>query len=133
MKSLCDMIIPVLGVLLFVVAWRQPRPRVVLARVAAALGWVYLLHFVDRWLGMWAGLGLDFSTHTGVALAIGSTLAALGREWVAATMALWCLYAILMVRLGYHTVADIGTTAAAVVPGALLAQLIVRERSTVAE
>ncbi|MHC4953818.1 MAG: hypothetical protein ACYTGZ_08000 [Planctomycetota bacterium] len=133
MELLCDLIIPILAVLLIIASGLQPRPGAVWAAVGASLAWVYLFHFGDRWLGVWEGLGLDFSTHTGVAIAVGTSLGVLGREWSAATLALWCLYAVLMVRLGYHTLPDILTTAGAILPGALLAQLLVRKRSTVVE
>ena len=122
---LCNAIIPLL-VILLLYAGRRERPLRALARVAASLGWVYALHFADRGFTFWESAGLDFSTHSAVAIAVGTTLAMQGRGWLAATLVLWACYAALMVHLGYHTAADLGTTAAAVFPGVALCQLIGR-------
>ena len=122
---LCGAVIPV-QVILLIYAGRRERPLRALARVAASLGWVYALHFADRGLTFWGSADLDFSTHSAVAIAVGTTLAMQGRAWLAVTLVLWACYAALMVRLGYHTAADLGTTALAVFPGVALCQLIGR-------
>ena len=122
---LCDSIIPLL-VALLIYAGRRKRPLRSLARVAASLGWVYALHFADRGFTFWGSADLDFSTHSAVAIAVGTTLAMQGRGWLALTLVLWICYAALMVHLGYHTTADLGTTAVAVLPGVALCQLIGR-------
>ena len=131
MKHLCEAMIPLLGVLLIVTAVRR-RPLAVVARLATALAWVYLFHFGDMYFKVWKGWGLDFSAHTGVALAVGCTLAGMGRAWAAITIVVWCVYAYLMIQLGYHALADILTTSAAVLPGAIGAQFLWRRRGTVA-
>ena len=131
MKQLCEAMIPLLGVLLIVTAVRR-RPLAVLARVAVALGWVYLFHFGDMYLKVWKGWELNFSAHTGVAAAVGCTLAGMGRIWAAITVVVWIVYAYFMIQLGYHTLADILTTAIAVLPGTIGAQFLFRQRGTVA-
>ena len=130
MAVLCEAMIPLLGVLLIATAIRR-RPLAVVARIAGALAWVYLFHFGDMYLGIWKSRGLDFSAHTGVALAVGCTLAGMGRVWAAITLAVWIVYAYLMIQLGYHSLADILTTSAAVLPGTIAAQFLFRSRGTV--
>ena len=122
-EILCEAVIPVLGLLLIAAAY-PGRVRVTLRRVAASLGWAYLLHFTDQWLDLWPRMGLDFSTHSAVAIAVGMTLAGAGRKWLIATIVLWIAYAAMMMYLGYHTGADIGTTVLAVLPGVVLCQRI---------
>ena len=130
LRILCDAIIPLLvGLLLY--AGSRERPLRAFARVAASLGWVYALHFADRGFNFWGSADLDFSTHSAVAIAVGTTLAMQGlamqeRGWVAATLVVWLCYAGLMVHLGYHTAADIGTTALAAFPGVAACQSIGR-------
>jgi len=132
-KILCELMIPLLGVLLAIRGYER-RPLAVLARLAAALAWVYLFHFGDMNLKVWKGWGLDFSAHTGVALAVGCTLAGLGRGWAIVTLCVWAAYTFMMIRLGYHSLADIGSTAAAVLPGTIAAQFLLRrQRGTVSE
>jgi len=128
--TLCDLAVPVLVVLLIVAGARNDA-RTTVMRTAASLGWVYLLHFADRAFGLWPRMhaDLDFSTHTAVAIAIGVTLATLGRGWLIATIALWIGYAGMMIHLGYHSPADLGTTTLAVLPGVVLCQRIGRARS----
>jgi hypothetical protein len=97
---------------------RNARREVVCA--ALALAWVYLLTFADRHFGWWPSIGLDFSTHTGVALVIVITL---GRRWrrLRPLLAVLMLgYAAWMVMRGYHTALDILTTALVVAPVALI-------------
>jgi len=129
-KQLCEAMIPLLGVLLVLNGYKR-RPLAVVARLATALTWVYLFHFGDMYFKVWKGWGLNFSAHTGVALAVGCTLAGMGRLWTAITFVVWIIYASLMLKLGYHTLADILTTSAAVLPGAIAAQFLLRPRGTV--
>ena len=129
MKELCEGMIPLLGVALVMTGYRQ-RPLAIVARLAAALAWVYLFHFGDMQFKVWKGWGLNFSAHTGVALAVGCTLAALGRPWAILTLVVWFAYAALMIHLDYHSMADILSTSAAVLPGTIAAQFLLRRRGT---
>jgi len=126
MKILANAMIPLLGILLLYAGRR--RSREVLVRVTVALAWAYVLHFLDRALAIWDGHLLDYSTHTAVAIAIGATLARLGRGWAVATIAIWVAYAALMVHARYHPLDDILTTAAVNLPVAIGAQFLPRRR-----
>ncbi len=74
----------------------------------------YGLMFIDHRLKLWPVLGLDYSTHTAVALVLVMFLCAHLRKtrwlWV---MSLVC-YALLMLYQRYHTFSDIVTTAVVV-------------------
>jgi len=126
MRVATNLMIPLLAVLLLAAGRREPRT--VLFRLAIALTWAYLLHFTDRSLRLWAGRGLDYSTHTAVAIAVGFTLARLGAAWAVASFAVLLAYAALMVHVGYHSVEDILTTAMVNLPVAMVAQLLPRRR-----
>ena len=85
-----------------------------MARLAAGALIAYGLMFLDNWLQLWPALGMDYSTHTAVALVLVMFIAAHApnARW-------WCwislpAYAVLMLVLRYHTAADIVTTALAV-------------------
>lgn len=92
--------------------WRELSTRLTL--LALGLGVAYGIMALDAWLLLWADLGLDYSTHTAVALILVITLMLMiGRlRWV------WLgslgAYAVLMRVQGYHSIADILSTAAIV-------------------
>lgn len=95
-------------------------------RLLGMLVWVYGLMGLDLALTIWGRWGADYSTHTAFALAFVLFLA---RNSLAAV--LWglslVLYAILMILLGYHTLADILSTALVLILP-LLATLYVGRR-----
>jgi len=124
---LTNLIVPTIAILLIYAGRKQSRA--LLIRVTIALGWGYLLHFVDRAVGIWRGFDLDYSTHTAVAIALGTSLARLGWAWMAAAVALWVAYTMLMIQVGYHTLADILTTAGANLPIAVAAQFAGRRQT----
>jgi hypothetical protein len=126
-KILTNLIVPTIAILLIYAGRKQSRT--LLIRVTIALGWAYLLHFVDRAFGIWKGFDLDYSTHTAVAVALGTSLARLGWAWAVATAALWVAYTMLMIQMGYHTLADILTTAGANLPIAIAAQFAARRQT----
>ena len=76
--------------------------------IAFGLGWL------DRRLGFWPGLGMDYSTHTAVALALGLFLLVQLKHgrW----LGLLSLpgYGVLMGYLGYHSAGDMLSTSAAI-------------------
>lgn len=125
-KLLADLVCPALGAgVLGAPLVRRPRrsPWPEWARTAVVVGFVYLVTFVDRRFGIWHSLGLDFSTHAGVALALAIPL---GRRESRLRLPLTLLlvaYAALMIALRYHSVLDIVTSAAIVAPVALLIPL----------
>jgi hypothetical protein len=86
----------------------------------------YGMEHVDIATGTWPRLGLDYSTHTAVAMAMVATLWAISRVggWLA--VATFALYVPLMLHQGYHGPGDILTTTLAV--GALTFPLAWRVR-----
>ena len=91
--------------------WRLALARVVLG--IACLLVAYGGMWVDDALHLWPRMGLDYSTHTAVALAMVATLGAVAWRLGAAAGGLFCAYALLMVHQGYHTPGDIFSTALA--------------------
>ena len=89
-----------------------------------AVAGVYALTLADREFGWWESAGLDFSTHTGVALALAISLAHIERGLRPALAVLLVGYAALMIGLRYHSVLDIATSAVASAPVAWLAQTL---------
>lgn len=100
------------------VYWRR-GDRLAAVKGFAGILVAYALMFTDNALHIWASLGLDYSTHSAVALAlVGFHLHK--RPWSSpAAMGLFTsllLYYALMVYQQYHTVMDILTTAIIVGP-----------------
>jgi len=106
---------------------RRPGGRFLL-RALLAVAAAYAATFLDRQLHLWAGLGLDFSTHTAVAVALALSLVAWNRRWLAFALPVLAGYAALMIRLHYHSLADILTTAAVVAPLAWLCHRVAVQR-----
>ncbi len=128
MELVCDAVIPLLAVLLLVTArrdWRRLLPPLLLS-----LGWVYLWQTVDRSFGAWESFDLDYSSHGAVALAVGTSLAFRGDRWPIITIAICVLYAVLMHSLGYHTVGDMVSTTAVVLPFCIAANVLIDRRKT---
>jgi hypothetical protein len=120
---LADLVCPVLGAgVLAAPLLRRPRraPWREWAQATVTVGWVYLLTFADRCFGWWNAVGLDFSTHLGVALALAISLGRRERRLRLPLALLLLAYAALMIALRYHSAGDIVTSAAVVAPVALL-------------
>lgn len=92
--------------------WRlcAARAALGLATLIAAYG----LMAIDAALQLWPRFGLDYSTHTAVALALVVTITAASRRIGLVAAALFSLYVPLMLYQRYHSFADIATTALAV-------------------
>ena len=128
LDKIADSYIPVLAVVfLFGLAFRavrKPGERRDLLRVflffAGMLIVSYGIKILDRVWHLWASVGLDYSTHTAVALTFVVSLCALTRRLWMVTVASFVLYALLMVYQKYHTLADIISTAVPLVFVALL-------------
>ena len=95
--------------------------RRMLAMAVAVLAVAYALEYLDLWMALWPRFGLDYSTHTAVALAITAVLWCFwsGGRWL--WSALSAGYCALMWWLHYHSWADMLTTAAALAPWFALA------------
>jgi len=96
------------------------NPWLDLAHAGLGVGWVYLLTFADRRFGWWDSVGLDFSTHTGVALVLALALGRRARRLRPLLALLMIGYAAWMITLRHHSALDIITSAAVVAPVALL-------------
>ena len=92
--------------------WREVGAR--MASLAAGALVAYGLMFLDDRLRLWPAAGLDYSTHTAVALVLGMFLSVHSRRMRPACWASLSAYALLMVYQGYHSAADILTTAVVV-------------------
>lgn len=94
--------------------WSSAARNLASGLIAAAI--VYGLMFMDLWLGLWPRWGLDYSTHSALAVALVVQLWWLlpRQRW------LWLIslfaYAGLMRYQGYHSWGDMVTTAAVVLP-----------------
>jgi len=120
---LADLVCPALGAgVLAAPLVRRPRrtPWPDWAQATITVGWVYLLTFADHRFGWWHSVGLDFSTHAGVALALAISLGRRERRLRLPLALLLLAYAALMIALQYHSATDIVTSAAVVAPVALL-------------
>ena len=103
---------------LFKTQWRLAGWR--LLTVVLVLSIAYGLMFIDGLFNLWPSFGLDYSTHTAVALVLVSFLATnkprLSTLWFGSFVA----YVLLMLYQGYHTVSDIVVTGVAVIVPAWL-------------
>ena len=85
-------------------------------RLVASAIVVYGLMFLDNLSGVWPSVGLDYSTHTATSLAMCVFIATAFLGWTIAILlfASLLVYAQAMVMLGYHSWADILSTAGVV-------------------
>jgi len=77
---------------------------------------VYIFMFIDKALALWQGLGLDYSTHTALALVLAVFLIHMQTRLVVFSLISTLLYWGLMVFQNYHTVLDILSTFVVVLP-----------------
>lgn len=156
---LADLYTPLLALLTLGLVFRCAVLRAVLPALILAEVLMFLLSAVEYPLGLWQRWGLDFSTHTAVLLPLLHLYVHLlqlsWREpdrllmrWpglsllylrlmllLAAATALVSalLYAALMLQLGYHSIADMLTTAISSYPLAWIAFYLLSGRETVRE
>jgi hypothetical protein len=88
----------------------------VAALFAVGLVLVYGMMLVDNRLGFWHAAGLDYSTHTAVALMLTVVLVVALRRWWVLWSALALAYLALCVYQRYHSIADVVTTAVYLLP-----------------
>lgn len=121
LDSIADSVNPICGVVAFLVPWvkRRRRARAALtlnALTIVAVGLAYLLQALDGATNLWSRLGLDYSTHTAVFIAIASSIWQHGIPWRWSIAGIGLAYAILMRVQDYHSVLDIVSTGAVIVP-----------------
>ena len=127
--ALADAVNPCMAVTVLLLPWltkstRQLSRTTFYVAAFANVALVYLIGFIDRLSSMWGRFGLDFSTHTGVAVAlVMSSMLWQSRGWVGFFVV--AAYIQLMLAQGYHTGADIVTTAIVVVVGCALTHVAV--------
>src|SRR5262247_1860042 len=92
--------------------WRVALARFHALAVVALL--VYGFMFLDRRLGLWDAAGLDYSTHTALALSLVLFLSFCAPRWRPLWIGSLVCYALLMLYQRYHSLADILATAIAV-------------------
>ena len=122
---IADLVNPVAAVVALGLPWlRRPasveRGGGMVVLTLAAIALAYVVRAVDEALRLWPRIGLDYSTHTAVFVAIASSVWQHGRAWRWPSAALGACYAALMVRQGYHSPLDIATTTAALLPATAL-------------
>ncbi|MBP0639335.1 hypothetical protein [Cupriavidus sp. AcVe19-6a] len=135
---------PVLGAIWIVLAliplltrqWRLASARAGLG--VACLLIAYGFMWIDGALHIWSRAGLDYSTHTAVAVALIATIGAISCRVGALAVVMFCLYVPLMLHQRYHTVVDVASTVLAVgIPVFLAAHLacgaVFRDRRAVAK
>lgn len=77
---------------------------------------VYTLMFVDEKLSIWPYFGLDYSTHTAIALVFVIHHYYSQAKYKSYSVLLFILYLILMKLMGYHSFLDMWTTSGIIIP-----------------
>jgi len=88
------------------------RRRVQLYYLATALGLagIYAVAGVDAVFSLWGRCGLDYSTHTAFAVSLALSIGRARPRWAWALGITLLAYAVLIVVLGFHGVADVVTS-----------------------
>jgi len=114
---IADAYIPALTLFTIALLWkefREGRIKHVInssLRLVLSVNFIYLMMFIDQALGIWPALGLDYSTHTALALVFVTFIGIKSVKLrVASTLSIM-LYAALMIYQEYHSLLDILTTA----------------------
>ncbi|KJF91914.1 hypothetical protein CTM94_01845 [Photobacterium leiognathi] len=83
---------------------------------------IYTMMFIDNILHIWPAFGLDYSTHTAIALVFVAYFIVYKSRLMHLIVISMFSYALIMVHQHYHTVADILTTTVFILPVLLLIQ-----------
>lgn len=116
LDAIADAVNPVVGVLALMLPWLRPRIRGQRAFIMdlltlAAVGLAYAVMALDSAFLPWGRLGLDYSTHAAVYIAIASSLWQQGGMARLTGVIVGAAYAALMLWQKYHSFLDIVTTA----------------------
>ena len=118
---IADAVNPTLGVITLALslaihrAGNPPRWAQLLLTLAAVAS-IYAVGWLDARLGLWSAVGLDYSTHTALHVAIVVSLWMIDRRAGMAGIVIALLYGALMLYQKYHSFGDIATTAVVIVP-----------------
>lgn len=83
---------------------------------------VYFVYFLDKYFSIWPSYHLDYSTHTALVLVFICYLNTHGKAAKFLAISSCFAYLALMIYQGYHTLLDIASTAAIVLPVLLVVQ-----------
>ncbi|HEY6645091.1 hypothetical protein [Povalibacter sp.] len=117
LDCIADSVNPTLGLLALSVPWlrdyriQRPSSGTRIAGAVMCVGIAYVGQAIDRFTGIWPALGLDYSAHSAVCVALLVSLGHLSGRWRLASVGVGAAYAAVMMYQGYHTFADIVTTA----------------------
>ncbi len=127
MDIIADLINPLLGCFIIagpLILWRvkhaHSRPWMFWGASLLAVAMVYVLTFIDRYFQLWSKFGLNFSTHTALAVSLVTSLGILYRRSLFFLVPLLFFYIWLMLRLGYHSALDVIAAAVISVPITLM-------------
>ena len=105
-----------------------PRKAWLAALVPVVL--VYVLKTLDSKLHLWQSIGADYSTHSALAAALVIALCFLDKLHRALAVAAFVAYEILIWLLGFHTLLDIGSTLAVVIPLVIFIHIMFRKKNS---
>ena len=112
------------------VLWRHDKARFrgILIASIVSIVLVYLIKGVEGRNDIWENWGMNFSSHSALAIACCTALAFVWqrRWWVFAS--LFIAYALFMIFMQFHTAADILSTAAVIVPVCWICQFVACRR-----
>lgn len=119
---IADAYIPALALFTLILLWKKitqsgiKEAKASMLSLLLSVALIYLIMMLDNALAIWPIFGLDYSTHTALALVF---VVFIARQ--TATLSLIAslsiaFYAALMIFQNYHTLLDILTTAACVLP-----------------
>jgi hypothetical protein len=128
---IADAITPTVGVITLALSVLRRRPGnpprwAQLLLTLVSVGAVYAVGWADAQLKLWSGAGLDYSTHSGVYVALAVSLWMIDWRIGIAGAVIGAAYAVLMLYQRYHTPMDIVSTAAVVAPLCLGFWLVAR-------
>lgn len=137
LDAIADSVNPVLGIIALVWPWLRwrgswRRAAVSVTVTLLSVAFAYALSALDAKFGWWPSMGLDFSTHTAIAVALVVSLCSIKPSSWMAWAGVLLAYFVLMVYQGYHTPADIFTTLVAIAPPLILAARYLQRTDTLA-
>lgn len=121
LDTIADSVNPCLGIAILVFAWLPAArgygsPWSLLGWTIVGLAIVYGLQYLDNRAHLWPAVGLDYSTHTAVAVSLSTSLVVANWRWLFVLIPVLVFYAVLMMYLDYHSLTDILSTAVVVAP-----------------